>query len=571
MGGDSRRAVRAALLTLAVLAAAVWLIEQWAVPGLAAGAPTDQVRRIAALAIGLLAAALVLVLALVEQALQRRAHAERHRQLDEDLRISQERVDETERLAEIGRWEWDVKSGRMSWSAEMFRILDLDPDGFQPTVEGYLRRVPAEDREAVRRAISQARDGQPFELEHRLLRPDGEVRTVLDRGAVAGVSDHGPTRIVGTTRDITERRSLEDHLQMRREIYLSLLAAQSDLGQGALMTEGDRILYLNSALQKLFSQETTAPGSLADLLNAIDPAAESSLRRELEVRRERALPPAQGETRLTLAQGDTVELEYVIDSISQADRVRTVALVRDVSERKRADAELRRSREQLRLFSLELARVREEESTRIAREIHDELGQRLTGLKMDLAWVAARLKRKEADALPAVVDKTEEMSRLADETIQEVRRIATELRPGVLDDLGFAAALEWQVEEFQRRTAIPCRVRAPANLVIGGEQSTALFRILQEALTNISRHARAASVDVRLADQGGSIVLEVEDDGIGIQESAGSSPGSLGLLGMRERAHLVGGETVFLRGPSKGTLVRVSLPRTPPETVQAPT
>lgn len=309
---------------------------------------------------------------------------------------------------------------------------------------------------------------------------------------------------------------------------------------------------------------------MPDLLEAIDPSGESALRRELELRRQRALPPAQGEAHLPRLGGGSVDLEFVIDSISLADRVRTVALVRDVSERRRADAEVRKSREQLRRFSLELARVREEESLRISREIHDELGQRLTGLKMDLAWVAAKLKRNESRDRPSIVEKTEEMSRLADDTIHEVRRIATELRPGVLDDLGFAAALEWQADEFQRRTGIPCRVTSLPNLVIDSEQSTALFRILQEALTNVSRHAQAENVEVRLSEQDRSIVLEIEDDGRGIRDFGTAEPLSLGLLGMQERARLLGGETAVGRGRNGGTLVRVTLPRTPPEAVQDP-
>ncbi|HEY4667914.1 MAG TPA: sensor histidine kinase, partial [Anaerolineales bacterium] len=274
---------------------------------------------------------------------------------------------------------------------------------------------------------------------------------------------------------------------------------------------------------------------------------------------------------LTRADGSSVEIEYVIDSISLADRVRTVALVRDVTERRSADAELRKSREQLRLFSAELARVREEESSRISREIHDELGQRLTGLKMDLAWVATQLKKGDRKQLSLIIDKTNEMSRLVDDSVKEVRRIATELRPGVLDDLGFAAALEWQAEEFQRRTGITCRVVAPANLAAGDDQSTALFRILQEALTNVSRHARAKAVEVRLSEHDQSILLEIEDDGRGIRAANPAGPGSLGLLGMQERARLVGGETVVERGSAGGTIVRVRLPKVPAGALQDPT
>jgi len=563
--------MRVAAITLVILAAAGLAIERLIVPELAAQIRPDQIRPLTLLSTALLAAALAFVLTLALQALQRRADSARHQDLEEQLQRSQQQVAETERTAAIGSWRWDFEKSTVYWSDEMYRIFGVEPGTFEPTLDDALRRVPSEDREAVRRAINQARHGQPFELEHRVLRPDGDVRTVLDRANLAAGSAEAPTLIVGTTQDLTDLRQLENNLQLRRETYLSLLDAQSDLGQGALMTEGDQILYINPAMQTLLSQLTTATGSLTELLAAMEPAGGSGLRQELELRRERALPPTQGEAYLTRADGSSVEIEYVIDSISLADRVRTVALVRDVTERRSADAELRKSREQLRLFSAELARVREEESSRISREIHDELGQRLTGLKMDLAWVATQLKKGDRKQLSLIIDKTNEMSRLVDDSVKEVRRIATELRPGVLDDLGFAAALEWQAEEFQRRTGITCRVVAPANLAAGDDQSTALFRILQEALTNVSRHARAKAVEVRLSEHDQSILLEIEDDGRGIRAANPAGPGSLGLLGMQERARLVGGETVVERGSAGGTIVRVRLPKVPAGALQDPT
>jgi len=565
------RAMRVAAITLVILAAAGLAIERLIVPELPAQIPPDQIRPLTLLSTALLAAALAFVLTLALQALQRRADSARHQDLEEQLQRSQQQVAETERTAAIGSWRWDFEKSTVYWSDEMYRIFGVERGTFEPTLDDALRRVPSEDREAVRRAINQARHGQPFELEHRVLRPDGDVRTVLDRANLAAGSAEAPTLIVGTTQDLTDLRQLENNLQLRRETYLSLLDAQSDLGQGALMTEGDQILYINPAMQTLLSQLTTATGSLTELLAAMEPAGGSGLRQELELRRERALPPTQGEAYLTRADGSSVEIEYVIDSISLADRVRTVALVRDVTERRSADAELRKSREQLRLFSAELARVREEESSRISREIHDELGQRLTGLKMDLAWVATQLKKGDRKQLSLIIDKTNEMSRLVDDSVKEVRRIATELRPGVLDDLGFAAALEWQAEEFQRRTGITCRVVAPANLAAGDDQSTALFRILQEALTNVSRHARAKAVEVRLSEHDQSILLEIEDDGRGIRAANPAGPGSLGLLGMQERARLVGGETVVERGSAGGTIVRVRLPKVPAGALQDPT
>lgn len=229
----------------------------------------------------------------------------------------------------------------------------------------------------------------------------------------------------------------------------------------------------------------------------------------------------------------------------------------DITERKEAEEQLERSLEQLRALSARLQSVREEERTRIAREIHDELGQAMTGLKMDLAWLARQLP---TDA-PSLRQKVASMSHLVDETIQVVRRISTELRPGVLDDLGLLAALEWQAQDFQTRTGIRCRlVTTVEELELDADRSTALFRIFQETLTNVARHAQATEVTVRLDVCEDHLILEVKDNGVGISSQALADSHSLGLLGMRERALLFGGSVEVRGEPERGTTVTVRIP-----------
>jgi signal transduction histidine kinase len=227
-------------------------------------------------------------------------------------------------------------------------------------------------------------------------------------------------------------------------------------------------------------------------------------------------------------------------------------------ERKRAEGELRRSHEQLRALSIHLQHVREEERIRIAREVHDELGQALTGLKLQLTWLASRWPKE----MKSHREKIHAMAVSIDETIQIIRRIATELRPGLLDAAGLLAALEWQANEFQRQTGIACRVKSVIRETIWDQDlNTAFFRIFQETLTNVIRHAKATKVEVRLAALGNNFALEVKDNGRGISEEEIRNTQSLGLLGMRERAALLGGE-VRLRGePGKGTTVSVRIPR----------
>lgn len=232
----------------------------------------------------------------------------------------------------------------------------------------------------------------------------------------------------------------------------------------------------------------------------------------------------------------------------------------DRRERQRAEDKLRRSLDQLRALTSYLQYVREEERTRIAREVHDELGQALTGLKLDMSWLAARLAR---NARP-VQDKVKTMVDHIDETIQTVRRIATELRPGILDSLGLVAALEWQANEFHSRTGIPCHVVATVDdSQLQQQFATVFFRIYQETLTNIIRHAKATRVDVRLAEEAGALVLAVMDNGRGISEEEIANTRSIGLVGMRERAMLVGGEITLQGSPGKGTTMTLRVPLDP--------
>jgi signal transduction histidine kinase len=230
------------------------------------------------------------------------------------------------------------------------------------------------------------------------------------------------------------------------------------------------------------------------------------------------------------------------------------------AERARAEEQLRQSHQQLRALSVYLQYVREEEQIRIAREVHDELGQSLTGLKLQLTWLCNRLPK----SLQPLHEKTRSMSARIDETIQTVRRIATELRPALLDTAGLVATLEWRANEFQKQTGIQCRVNSVVTETLWDQDlNTAFFRIFQETLTNIIRHAHATRVEVRFLETNGHLVLEVKDNGRGISEAEINNTKSIGLLGMRERAALLSGE-VRLRGePGKGTTVSVRIPRPP--------
>jgi signal transduction histidine kinase len=250
------------------------------------------------------------------------------------------------------------------------------------------------------------------------------------------------------------------------------------------------------------------------------------------------------------------ELEARLSQVTDQLLAAQADLASESADHRRTEEEFRRSTEQLRELSARLQSVREEERTRISRAIHDELGQTLTGLKMDVAWLQGHLDPQQ----PTLLVKTQAMSDLIDTTVQMVRRISTELRPGILD-LGLVATLEWQLQEFQTRTGITSKlITILEETTLDDDGSTVVFRIFQEILTNVVRHARATQVEVTLDETPAFLTLQVIDNGRGITDSEVGSPKSIGLLGMQERARLRAGEVQFHGTPDQGTTVTVRLP-----------
>jgi signal transduction histidine kinase len=251
----------------------------------------------------------------------------------------------------------------------------------------------------------------------------------------------------------------------------------------------------------------------------------------------------------------------VIGIVINGQLLRMWGTQRDETERKRVEAEIRTSHAQLRLLAARLQSIREQERTQIAREMHDVLGQSLTSLKLDLSWLKKKLP---ANLSADVQERLEGMSNQIDETVVSVKTLSSELRPGVLDKFGLAAAVEWQCKEFERRTGIKCNARVPSDeLALSNDISTAQFRILQESLSNVARHSEATDVQVELSLSDTQLILRISDNGTGISQAQINDAASLGLLGMRERAELLGGH-FKIEPTGTGTITISNIPLSTP-------
>ena len=257
------------------------------------------------------------------------------------------------------------------------------------------------------------------------------------------------------------------------------------------------------------------------------------------------------------ADGEEFPVEASISHFGDGAQKLYTVILRDVTLRVRADEALRRSKEELHELATAANHLREQEKRAIARELHDELAQALTGLKMDVAWIKDKLPTPSKP----IADKLNAMESLLDTTVAATRRISSDLRPMMLDDLGLLPATEWLVQNFMERTGIHCELAiANAELDLQEPYATTVFRILQESLTNIAKHAQASNVEITLARTDGELAISVRDNGVGFAPENPRKPNSYGLIGLRERAFLLGGKVQIDSAPGKGTVIDVHLP-----------
>jgi PAS domain S-box-containing protein len=361
--------------------------------------------------------------------------------------------------------------------------------------------------------------------------------------------------VLGTYEDITERKLAEEALKESENKFRNLSDNSPNM---IFINQEGKIIYANKRCEQYLGYSRDEfYSSHFDFRKLIEPEylemMNANFKRHMEGQE---VPPVEYAIRTKSGQ----RIETIINTklITYGGKQAILGIITDITERKLAEKRIRESHNRLRSLAERLQMIREEERATIAREIHDDLGQSLTAVKMDISW----LKNNQGKDKEFTPGKFDMMLDLINSTIQSVKRIATELRPGILDDLGLVPAIEWQAAEFQNRYKIQCNVSInKPEVKIIDEIAIAVFRIFQETLTNVARHSGATKVDVNLNFyDDNKLIMEIADNGVGIEEEQINSLKSLGLFGMRERVNILRGSVEITGEKGKGTKVSVSIP-----------
>jgi PAS domain S-box-containing protein len=496
---------------------------------------------------------------------------------EQDVLVAEERFRQlAENIDEVFWLTTPERSELLYVSPAYERIFGRSRDTAYGDAQAFLETVHPDDRSRVRTSLPGLAQGGWAER-YRVVRPDGSVRWVRSRAFPIRNLSGDVYRIAGLTEDITDQQEAEEAVH-KSQSQLELFFSQSLDGFFFMILDEpvqwddtvdkdktldyvfahQRITKVNDAMVRQYggTREWLIGRTPNDLFAHDLAHGRAVWRRFFDAGR---LHVETDERRL---DGTPIRIDgdYICLHEAPGGRGRIVGhfgVQRDVTARHQAEEELRLSEEQLRELTNRLHSVREEERRRIAIEIHDRLGQALTGIKLDLSWLERRLPSDD----PALHQRAHGTLGHIDDAIESVKRIGAELRPAVLDTLGLMAAIEWQADEFTQRTGISCHLDLPPKPpAVDDARSTALFRVLQEALTNVARHAAAHRVDIRLASEDGHLVLEIADDGKGLGDRQVTGPRSLGIAGIRERLGAYGGRMRIASRQPCGTVLEARLP-----------
>lgn len=443
------------------------------------------------------------------------------------------------------------------WVSENIEaVTGYSPRFFLDDSSLWASRLHHDDREKALKGFETLPHDGALSMEYRWQTRSGEYRWFRDEAVLIRRSNGTPQEIVGLWTDVTLIRQASEVMRRQADIINQIQEAVISIDLNGY------VMSWNTGAEKMLGYPVKE--ALGKHISFIYPVEDREFLEREVIGPVKAKGTYQVEVHRRTKSGALrfVQLSLTLLRDDTDSPVGIIGYSMDITDRKLGEEALLNSRNQLAALAVRLESVREEERTRIALEVHDVLGQALTGLKLDVAWAHKRITESIVPAQhAAVLARLASARELLDSTIQSVRDIATTLRPGVLDELGLEAAVEWQAREFQHRTGIVCDTTIwPRNMVLEPEQSTALFRIFQEILTNVARHAQATNVYIRLEQSGEHVSLQVGDNGRGISGVEQSGPEAFGLLGMRLRAQQQGGSFDIQGISGTGTTVTVLIP-----------
>jgi len=441
------------------------------------------------------------------------------------------------------------------------RIVGISREEFFGSPEALMDRVHPDDRARLR----DLRVGPPDPNARVIMRwrhEGGRIVWAEHRRLPVYDADGNLVAIDGIARDITRQKELEDERDAQIAMLNGLIGHMND-GVFAETADG-QVAVVNAAFGRIFD----IPGVTGRTIGAAELRALAGAQLADPARSGQIRPPfAEASTvdELRLADGRTLEQEHFSVRLED-DRTINVWQFRDITLRKREEDELRTSRHRLRDLSAHLEAAREEERRDLARTLHDEVGQLLTGIRLEVASAVERFRKVGTPAEFPIVDRLQAAVGLVDLSIATVQRVTSALHPPVLEHLGLVPAIRWEAAVFRGRTGIRCRISPGSADVEDRAIATTLYRILLEALTNVARHANAGTVWISLRQRPGRVTMEVRDNGKGISDEALHNRSAMGLLGMRERALAAGGDLRVARRKTGGTSVIATLPLpvTPP-------
>lgn len=451
-------------------------------------------------------------------------------------------------------WDWDLATDELWWNYNYNAIFGYNNDSPVHHISMWVENVHPDDRDRVKEAIYKViNSGQKYwSDEYRYRKKNGEYMNIYDRGYVSYDESGKPYRMIGSMLDITERIHAQEELKCSEEKYRTLVEQASD---AIYITSTDgRILTVNPSACKLsgYTEEEIMKMNVMDFIFSED--LEKNPFRISELKEGKTVVV---ERRFKVKDNRILHVECIANMLSDE---RILVFARDIGERIKAEALLKKSYEDIRNLASHLVKVRDEERRRIGREIHDELGQQLTAIKMDVAWV----EKKIPEEIPQVKAKLKNMITLLDGSNKSVRKILKELTPAIIDDNGLLAALETQNRQFTELTGIAIDFHTNRKkITIGQEVANCIFRVYQESLTNIMKYANASRVVTSLDTSDTQVAVSVQDNGAGFDSLAfakSNDKKSFGIIGMKERVLSLGGDFNLESIPGKGTTIVAHIP-----------